>query len=135
MIEIHSRCKYAEISYDHEGKPICHICGKSFKKLMTHVWQKHNMSAYDYKKTFGLETTKGIMCQESVEIARLRNKQNYDKVVKENLLTKGEPKRFQIGWEGRTKDKVSPMTRKKLKENISRTPTHLKNKRGEETNE
>ncbi len=106
-----------EIHYDKEGKPICHICGKSFKKLLSHVWQKHKMSAYDYKKHFGLETTKSIMCKESIEIARQRNLENYDKVVKNNLIRKGENTRFKEGYKGRTKDQVSPMTAKKLKEN------------------
>lgn len=106
-----------EIHYDKEGKPICHICGKSFKKLLAHVWQKHRMSAYDYKKHFGLETTKSIMCKESIEIARQRNLENYDKVVKNNLIRKGENTRFKKGYKGRTKDQVSPMTAKKLKEN------------------
>lgn len=106
-----------EIKYDKEGKPICHICGKSFKKLMSHVWQKHNMFSYEYKKTFGLETTKSIMWKGSVELARKRNLDNYDKVVTENLLKKGQDTRFKKGHKGRTKDQISIMTERKLKEN------------------
>lgn len=106
-----------EIHYNKEGLPLCHICGKPFKKVLSHVWQKHNMSAYDYKKTYGLETTKSIMCKDSIELARKRNLEHYDKVVTENLVRKGQSTRFKQGSKGRTKDQISPMTHKKLSEN------------------
>lgn len=109
--------KKGEIEYDKNGLPKCHICGKSFKKLMSHVWQKHNMLSYEYKKHFGLETTKSIMWKGSVELARKRNLENYDKVVTENLLKKGQDTRFKKGHKGRTKDQVSLRTERKLKEN------------------
>lgn len=105
---------YGEIAYDKAGKPICHICGKSFKKLMSHAWQKHGISAREYKIKFGLETTKGIMCEESVALARQRNLEHYDKVVLQNLVSKGEGTRFKKGSKGRTKEKVREMTRRKL---------------------
>lgn len=109
---------YGEIIYDKEGKPICHICGKSFKKLMSHVHQKHGLSAREYKIEFGLETTKSIMCKESIELARKRNLENYDKVVVQNLVSKGGETRFKKGNKGRTKDQVSEMTRQKLIKHI-----------------
>jgi len=117
--------EYGDISYDEFNQPICHICGEGHKKLMCHVRQRHNISAYEYKKKFGLETTKGIMCNESVEIARQRNKENYNKVVLDNLLAKGKTTRFKDGCKGRTKDQVSAMTHRKLIQNIMKTQSHL----------
>lgn len=35
-----------EVKYREDGKPICHICGRSFNKLMLHVYQVHNMTSY-----------------------------------------------------------------------------------------
>lgn len=106
---------YGEIEYDDRGYPICHICGKSFKKLMSHVTQKHGLTALEYKKEFGLDVSKGIMCKESTELARARALENYDLVIKKNLLEKGAATRFVDGSKGRTIDKVSPQTMIRLK--------------------
>ena len=44
-----------EIKYSpNKGYPICHICGISLKKILNHVQQKHNITAIEYKKMFGL---------------------------------------------------------------------------------
>jgi hypothetical protein len=95
------------IEYDEEGNPICHICGRASKKLMGHVRQKHNITAYDYKKEFGLNTTHGIMCESSVELARKRNLEHYDTVVKKNLIACGKQTRFNKGSSGRQRAMLS----------------------------
>lgn len=46
-----------EIWYDKNGKVICHICGKSFNKLSSHLVQQHNINAHDYKEIFELKRT------------------------------------------------------------------------------
>lgn len=106
--------EYGEVAYSPEGKPICHICGKAFDKLIAHVWQIHRLRAREYKKEFGLDVIKGIMSKESTEIARQRNKENYDLVVEENLLKNGKKSRFKDEHRGRTKDQVSEQTRRRL---------------------
>lgn len=106
--------KYGEVSYSPEGKPICHICCKAYDKVLSHVWQVHKLSAREYKRDFGLDVIKGIMSEESTEIARQRNKENYDLVVEENLLRRGEESRFEENHRGRTKDLVSEQTRRRL---------------------
>lgn len=105
---------YGEIVYDPEGKPICHICGRSYKKLISHVIQRHHISQEEYKTQFGLDKGKGIMCEESTQIARKRNKENYEKVVKGNFLEKGKETRFEKGHH-RTNDRYfSEQSRKKF---------------------
>lgn len=106
--------KYGEVALNPEGKPICHICGKAFDKILAHAWQVHDINAYDYKKEFGLDVQKGIMSEESTELASTRLHENYDVAVVENLLEKGKPTRFNKGHEGRTKDLVSEQTRRRL---------------------
>lgn len=106
--------KYGEVAYSPDGKPICHVCGKAYHKILAHSWQVHNLSAYDYKKQFGLETSYGIMSEESTKLARKRVYENYDTSIKENLLEKGTETRFKEGHEGRTKDQVSEQTRREL---------------------
>jgi hypothetical protein len=91
---VYEKPPYGEVGYDPNGWPICHICGRSYRKLISHVIQQHKISQEEYKMQFGLDLGKGIMCKESTELARKRNKEHYDKVVKENLLVKGEETRF-----------------------------------------
>lgn len=105
---------YGEVVYDANGNPICHICGKGFRKLLSHVWQKHELYGNEYKEMFGLDKKKGIMSEEAKELLRQRVKENYDKVVTKNLLKGGEGSRFKAGGTGRTKDKISEQTRRQL---------------------
>ena len=105
-----------ELKKDRYGNYYCHICGKSFKKLMSHVVQKHNMTAMEYKRHFGLYTTKGILCEDSRRLARERNLENYGIVVEENLVDKGKNTRFKHGAEGRPKSKVCPQLMNRLKQ-------------------
>lgn len=43
-----------EIHYDSEGNVICHVCGRSFKKLTEHIKFKHGMDKEAYKEKFEL---------------------------------------------------------------------------------
>ena len=95
-----------EIMFDSDGKVICHICGKSFNKVLAHVWQKHGLSAKEYKIKFGLNATKGIVSESTREKCQ--------KVVVNNLINKGAATRFTVGSEGRTKDKLSLQSYKAL---------------------
>jgi hypothetical protein len=98
--------KPGELKQDKYGNYYCHICGKSFKKLMTHVYYKHNMTAEEYKREFGLYVTKGIMSKEAKELARLRNLENKEVVIDRNLIKRGVATRYKKGGKGRTIDKV-----------------------------
>lgn len=42
------------IEHTGDGKVICHICGKAFIRLGSHVKENHNMTIKDYKERFGL---------------------------------------------------------------------------------
>jgi len=102
---------YGKIEYDSKGKPICEICGKSFKRVLSHARQKHDINERDYKVTYGLDLKKGICSEESSEKTRIKTLENFDKVIKDNLINKGSKSRFKNGDKGRTKDKVSEQTR------------------------
>lgn len=108
--------EYGEVTYNHEGKPICHICGKAYNKVLSHAYHIHEIRAREYKEEFGLDVIKGIMSEESTELASKRNEENRELVVKENLVKKGKETRFEIGNKGRTKDQVSEQTRRRLAE-------------------
>jgi hypothetical protein len=109
-----------KIEFDEEGKPICEICGKSFKRVMAHVRMKHELTAVEYKQKFGFDLGKGICSAESSELTREKTLENYETVIKKNLLKKGVGSRFQHGDKGRTKDKVSEQTKIRLKDNLKK---------------
>lgn len=96
-----------EIKYDLDGRPICHICGRAYNKLMQHARLKHDLSAREYKKMFGLNVSQGIIAKRTTEILRHHVEKNYGNVVENNLLLNGKKTRFKAGHEGRTKEKLS----------------------------
>lgn len=106
-----------QVAYDKEGRIICHICGRAFKKVLSHARQRHGIDSIEYKKMFGLDVTKGLASEETKEKLRRSVAENYDKVVKQNLINNGEKTRFKEGDRGRTRDKVSEQTMKRLKMN------------------
>lgn len=109
---------YGIIEYDNDGNPICEICKKSFKRVLSHVRQKHFISEKEYKLTFGLDVGKGICSKESSERSREMTLANYDKCIGKNLIHGGEKTRFSNGSIGRTRDKVQEQTRIRLIERL-----------------
>ncbi len=106
---------YGKVEYSEDGKVICHICGKSFNKLLTHVWQAHGLSEKEYKLKFGLDLYKGLISENTKLKLQEAVKNNYDLVVTQNLVKNGKKSRFEKGSSGRTIDKISPQTYERLK--------------------
>jgi len=109
---------YGVIEYDDDGNPICEICKKSFKRVLSHVRQKHDMNEREYKLKFGFDLTKGICSEESSEASRIMVYQNYDRCISKNLIRKGVKTRYKKGDPGRTKDMVQEQTRIALIERL-----------------
>lgn len=105
---------YWQIEYDIDWLPICEICGKSFKKLLTHIVQKHNISAKEYKINQWLDINKWICCNETKLLLQKRIKENYDIVVIDNLINKWKQTRF-IKWNSLWKKYTSEQTKQRLK--------------------
>lgn len=42
------------IARDEHGKVICHICGRSYRRLGSHARESHSMTIAEYKQRFGL---------------------------------------------------------------------------------
>ena len=53
----HEPPPFGEVHYDEEGKPICHVCGMSFDKLIEHTKRKHGLDSLTYRQTYGLMIT------------------------------------------------------------------------------
>ena len=65
-----------EIWYDKDGKIKCHICGRSFNKLSSHIVQVHNISSSEYKEMF--ELNKGQKLTSKAMEEYFRNKPRTD---------------------------------------------------------
>lgn len=103
-MEIHG--KMGEVAYSADGRIQCHICGEHFKKPMTHVVQKHGMTAYEYKKTFGLNTTHGLASQDTRELLQASSRKHSDLMYR-NIIQNGKKSRFKKGSGGRPKEMLS----------------------------
>lgn len=119
---------YGKVEFDEDGKPMCEVCGKHYKRVISHVRQKHDMNEREYKVTYGFDVKKGICSKESAMKSRVKVYENYDKVVKKNLIIKGQKSRFKDGHKGRTKEQVSEQTRLMLIEKGFKKGNFIKNK-------
>ena len=113
---INSLPAYGQLAQDSQGNYICHICGKAFKKVLSHATQKHGITASQYKRKFGLYQTKGILAPESKALARQRNLQHRSVVIDQNLISGGYSTRYNLNSKGRTKDQVCEQLRQSLRE-------------------
>lgn len=92
-----------EIRYDYRGYPICHICGRAYRKVLHHVYQTHGITAEEYKEHFGLNNTKGVIAPSTKHKLQKAIEFNYAKCVESNLLKGGQNTRYEIGSEGNTR--------------------------------
>lgn len=105
-----------EIHRNDRGEVICHICGKAYSKLGSHVANSHHISASDYKKRFGLAKNAGLCTPELKLHLRAVVMGNYEKIVVDNLIKKGEATRIKKGEVARNKNKISLQTKRELQE-------------------
>lgn len=91
---IHPIPEHGRIEHDENGKVICHICGRAYTRLGSHVKESHKMNIRDYKEKFGLcvgsRTTEDNY---SKTMRKLAYENNMDKM----LLETGKNTRFKKG--------------------------------------
>ena len=105
---------YGEIIKNPDGTLVCHICGKSFRKLGSHAYMTHGITSREYKIMFGLDVQKGLVTDEHrAELSDL-NRKHFDLVVRENLIEGGKKTRFKKNSPGRLKSMVSEQTQRKI---------------------
>lgn len=122
---------YGIIEYDDNGNPICEICGKGFSKVISHVWQSHEMSGKEYKKEYGFDINKGIINRQLAQSLRHNVLSHYDDVIKP-LIEAGAKSRFKQGHGGRTRDKVSEQTRISLSNRIHKVLKQNRNEKAKQ---
>ena len=94
--------EHGRIRYDANGKVICHICGRAYTRLGSHVKESHDMTAAEYKEKFGL-------CKraKTTERSYAQIMHNYAKAYKmdERLLVVGQDTRIKRGQNDKRKGK------------------------------
>jgi len=66
----------------------CLICGRSFKMLSAHIWQKHDMSADDYREEFGIPWSRSLSGKATQALKAKISTENFNKnpkLYRENL--------------------------------------------------
>lgn len=94
------------IAYDINGKVVCHICGRAFTRLGSHVKESHGMTAAEYKNKFGLcNCTK--LTEESYQQTMRQYTDKYN--MRERLLKSGESTRIKRGETGKRAGKKAAL--------------------------
>nr|DAL78890.1 MAG TPA: ROS/MUCR transcriptional regulator protein [Caudoviricetes sp.] len=100
--KIHPLPKAGTVEHDESGKVICHICGRSYNRLGSHVRESHGMTIEEYKAEFGLcrrtKTTEETYSQTMRENAYRNN-------MDQRLLEAGKSTRIQKGESNKRKNK------------------------------
>lgn len=66
-----------EITYDNRGFVICHVCGRAYRRLGSHIRESHGITISEYKEIFGLcnnsRTTEANYSQHMRDLAYKNN--------------------------------------------------------------
>lgn len=100
--KIHDIPAAGTIAYDDQGKVICHICGKSFVRLGSHVKENHDLTIAEYKEKFGLCHSARTTGKTYSETMRQHAKNNG---MNQQLLESGKATQIQKGETDKRKGK------------------------------
>jgi len=106
----------------------CLVCGKRYARPASHTVQKHGLTAYEYKKMFKLETSKGLIPPSlKLHMSQLA-RDNAPVAIFQNLIQKGQhtrlTKNHTITYE-RTPETLAKLKFRMSRENPNR-PTQKK---------
>lgn len=105
---------YTPVRYNSQWNVICELCEKSFKKLGSHLVNKHKILTVEYRKMYWLDMNTKLMCKESIELARKNLFDNYKVSCKKNLIEAWEGTRFTNWHKGRVREQCSEQTMNRL---------------------
>lgn len=91
------------IVYDHRGYVVCHVCGRAYKRLGSHVKESHKMTIAEYKEKFGL-----CNCTRTTEktYSQIMRENAYKHNMDKRLLETGKATRIKAGETKMRKGKV-----------------------------
>ena len=76
----------------------CLVCDKYYRQVGSHITQKHNMTAREYREIYGLEVKRGLTKGSYRELKAEQARESG--VIEPNLLEAGKATRFKKGQEG-----------------------------------
>lgn len=100
--------KHGEITRDARGFVICHICGRAFKRLGSHIKESHGLTIAQYKEMFGLcnnaKTTEHTYSQHMRDLAyQYDMPQRLQETGRETRIKKGD-KTLRLGKKSRLQE-------------------------------
>ena len=106
------------VAKDENGRVICHICGRSFTRLGSHVRESHEMTISEYKEAFGLcrsaRTTETTYSEKMRESAYINNMP--ERLAMVGVQTRIKPgEKLREGIRGRTQETIYKMNRRNTK--------------------
>ena len=118
--------EHGRIVYGDDGKVICHICGRAYTRLGSHVKESHDMTIDEYKEMFGIcRRTKTTESSYSDKMHNYSEKYNMSErlieVGKSTRIKKGD-NTMRKGKEVRLQEKLDKLNRKN-KSKIFAKPT------------
>lgn len=102
------------IQHDKDGKIICHICGRSYTRLGSHIRESHGMTIAEYKEEFGLCNNSKTTEERYSSIMR---KHAYENEMDKRLLETGKPTRIKSGETDKRKNKKTRLQESLDKQN------------------
>ncbi len=103
--------KIEEAKISSPDKIQCLICGGWYRKVGSHVWNSHKMTAREYRKLVGLDVKRGLLTDKAREVMREHVFENGTV----NNLKAGEINWFKKGQKGVGVYERSPQTLERLK--------------------
>lgn len=111
--------KPGEIAHDYRGFVVCHICGRAYKRLGSHLRESHGITIAEYKEEFGLcNNAKTTESQYSRHMATLAiSRGQVEQLMRSGFNTrvqKGD-KRLRFGKKASLQECIDKRNRKKGK--------------------
>lgn len=86
--------EHGKIEYDVNGKVICHICGRAYTRLGSHIKESHNMTTKEYKEKYGLCARTKTTAEDYSTVMR---NHAYNHNMDKQLTESGKKTRFKKG--------------------------------------
>lgn len=100
--------RHGEITRDARGFVICHICGRAYKRLGSHIKESHDMTITEYKERFGLcnnaKTTEYAYSQHMRDLAYYHNMPQMLQKTGQNTRIKKGDKTLRLGKKSRLQE-------------------------------
>ena len=112
--KVYAPAEKGRVEYTEDGKVICHICGRAYKRLGSHIKESHGMTIKEYKEQFGL-CAKAKTTEETYSSTMSKYAKKYH--MDEQLKRTGKNTRFKKGDKTR---KGKPVRLQEILEKIDR---------------